>query len=236
MTEDISYNIQQIRQKLSSYKRNIELVAVTKNFGVEEINRAIECGITQIGENRVQELMSKYDFIKNRDKIKINLIGHLQTNKVKYVIGKVDLIQSVDSVRLAQEIDRLSCKKGIKTDILVQLNMGNEENKFGIVPEQTEDFLREISVLGNIKVKGLMGVVPKSENKEEIRCFFSKLCNIFLDIKSKKIDNIDMEILSMGMSGDYEIACECGSTMVRVGSAIFGQRKIKNEIYTEETK
>lgn len=221
---DIKNNVIAVKNEISKAGRNVELVAVTKNFSAENINEAISAGVTHIGENRVQELLSKYDSIVDRDRIKISLIGHLQTNKVKYIIGIVDLIQSVDSLHLAEKIDSVCASKNTSVDILVQLNMGNEENKFGIMPCETEDFLRKVSMLSNIRVKGLMGVVPKTEDKALTKKYFLQLYNIFLDIKAKNIDNISMDILSMGMSGDYVEAIECGSNMVRVGSAIFGKR------------
>ncbi len=233
---NIRENIERIKKELAAFGRNTELVAVTKNFPVDDINEAISAGITQIGENRVQELLSKYDGIKEREKIKINLIGHLQTNKVKYIIGKVDLIQSLDSARLAEKIDELSKKAGIVTDVLVQLNMGSEENKFGIEPDKCEEFLNEIASYANIHVKGLMGVVPKTDDNAVTEKYFLQLYNIFLDIRAKNIDNIDMEVLSMGMSSDYIIAAKCGSNMVRVGTAIFGNRKYNKDINTEELK
>ena len=143
----IADNISQIKNTISSINPSAQLVAVTKNFPVEKINEAIACGVTHIGENRVQELLSKYDGINNRKNIKIHLIGHLQSNKIKYIIDIVDYIDSVDSVSLARKIDTLCQKKNTSVNVLVQLNMGNEENKFGIEPEQTESFLREIAEL-----------------------------------------------------------------------------------------
>lgn len=220
----ISSNISQIKDTIRSINPDAVLVAVTKNFGVAEINEAIKSGISHIGENRVQELLEKYDGIENRDAIKISIIGHLQTNKVKYIADKVDMIQSVDSYRLAETINKHCEKLGRVMDVLVQLNMGNEENKFGISPKDTAEFLYSISSLKHIKVRGLMGVLPKTDQKELTKNYFLQLYNIFLDIKHQNIDNIDMDILSMGMSGDYELALECGSNMVRVGSAIFGIR------------
>lgn len=221
----IADNISQIKNTISSINPSAQLVAVTKNFPVEKINEAIACGVTHIGENRVQELLSKYDGINNRKNIKIHLIGHLQSNKIKYIIDIVDYIDSVDSISLARKIDTLCQKKNTSVNVLVQLNMGSEENKFGIEPEQAESFLREIAELKNIKVCGLMGVLPKTDDEETLKKYFLRLNNIFLDIRGKNIDNINMDILSMGMSHDYKIALSCGSNMIRVGSAIFGERK-----------
>lgn len=224
MEQMIERNIKEIQSKILESGNDVTIIAVTKNFDCNAINAAIDAGITDIGENRVQELLSKYDGIKNRNKIRIHLIGHLQTNKVKYIIDKVDMIQSVDSLRLAAVIDEHCAKAGKVMDVLVQLNMGEEENKFGIPPKETAEFLRKISSYSNICVRGLMGVVPHSDDTELTKKYFLQLYNIFLDIRSQKIDNINMDILSMGMSGDYELALQCGTNMIRVGSAIFGKR------------
>lgn len=220
----IAENISIVKKAISQLNSSAELMAVTKNFTANEINEAISCGITHIGENRVQELLSKYESINNRKNIKIHLIGHLQSNKIKYIIGIVDYIDSVDSIDLAKKIDLMCEKKNTVMNVLVQLNMGNEENKFGIDPNDAEEFLLEISKLKHIKVCGLMGVLPKSDDEDELKKYFFRLNKIFLDIKSKNIDNINMDILSMGMSHDYKIALSCGANMIRIGSAIFGER------------
>ncbi len=220
----IAENISSIRNTVSQINPSAELMAVTKNFTANEINEAVSCGITHIGENRVQELLGKYEGINNRKNIKIHLIGHLQSNKIKYIIDVVDYIDSVDSIDLAKKIDLMCEKKNTVMNVLVQLNMGNEENKFGIDPNDTEEFLLEISKLKHVKVCGLMGVLPKSDDEAELKKYFFRLNKIFLDIKGKNIDNINMDILSMGMSHDYKIALSCGANMIRIGSAIFGER------------
>lgn len=226
----IADNIKAINKVLSELNPSAELMAVTKNFTADEINEAIACGVKHIGENRVQELLGKYEGINNRKNIKIHLIGHLQSNKIKYIIDVVDYIDSVDSFALAEKIDLLCEKKNTVMNVLVQLNMGNEENKFGIDPDDTEGFLREISKLKHIKVCGLMGVLPKTDDEDLLKKYFLRLNKIYLDIKNKNIDNISMEILSMGMSHDYKVALGCGSNMVRIGSAIFGERNYKKLI------
>lgn len=221
---NIAENIAAIKNTISELNPSAVLMAVTKNFTAEDVNEAISCGVTHIGENRVQELVGKYDGINNRKNIKIHLIGHLQSNKIKYIIDIVDYIDSVDSIALAEKIDAICEKKNTEMNILVQLNMGNEENKFGIDPDDTEKFLLEVSKLKHVKVCGLMGVLPKSDDEELLKKYFLRLNKIFLDIKAKNIDNINMDILSMGMSHDYKIALECGANMIRIGSAIFGKR------------
>ena len=220
----IAENISVINSTISELNPAATLMAVTKNFSAEAINEAISCGVRHIGENRVQELLSKYENINNRKNVKIHLIGHLQSNKIKYIIDIVDYIDSVDSIGLAEKIDAQCAKKNTVMNVLVQLNMGNEENKFGIDPDDTEEFLIEISKLKNIKVCGLMGVLPKTEDEELLKKYFLRLNKIYLDIKAKNIDNISMDILSMGMSHDYKIALSCGANMIRIGSLIFGER------------
>lgn len=221
---NISENISVIKETISRINPSAELMAVTKNFTADDINEAVLCGIKHIGENRVQELLSKYERINNRKNIKIHLIGHLQSNKIKYIIDVVDYIDSVDSIELAKKIDLMCEKKNTVMNVLIQLNMGNEENKFGIDPDKAEEFLLEMSNFRHIKVCGLMGVLPKTDDEELLKSYFFRLNNIFLDIKGKNIDNINMDILSMGMSHDYKIALYCGANMIRIGSAIFGER------------
>lgn len=206
---------------------DITLLAATKTVSTELINKAIEFGLTHMGENKVQELMDKYDNL-NLENCSCQFIGHLQTNKVKYLIGKVDLIQSVDSFKLAKEISRLSEKQGIVTDILLEVNIGREENKSGVMPEKLDELFDEVSSLSGVNVKGLMCIPPICENKEELMGYFSRMNDYFVDIKRKKLDNKnDSMILSMGMSSDYYEAILCGATMVRVGSLLFGERIYK---------
>lgn len=202
---------------------DIILVGVTKTIGTDKIIEAIDAGLTDLGENRVQEFCDKYDNIDRE--CRWHLIGHLQTNKVKYLIGKIKMIHSVDRYELAREIQKQAGQTGYYVDVLVQVNVAGEESKYGIHPSETFDFLHELSRMKNIRVKGLMTIAPLVENPEEVRYVFRELNKIFIDIKRKNIDNIDMAFLSMGMSNDFEIAIEEGSNMVRIGSAIFGARK-----------
>ena len=202
---------------------DVRLMAVTKTVESPYINRAIELGADLIGENRVQEYLGKKDEL-HLDGVEKHLIGRLQTNKVKYIVGEVDMIESVDSLKLAQEISKQSVKRGVVTPVLVEVNIGKEESKSGIFIEQLHDLLCKIASLEAVKVKGLMTIPPICDSESEVRKYFEAMHQSFIDIKDEKIDNIDMEILSMGMSGDFEAAVSEGSNIVRVGSAIFGAR------------
>ncbi|MGN0171279.1 MAG: YggS family pyridoxal phosphate-dependent enzyme [Acutalibacteraceae bacterium] len=204
-------------------REEVTLIGVTKTVSPDLINAAIAAGLSDIGENRVQEYLSKKDSL-NLNGVKTHLIGHLQTNKVKQIVGTVDMIQSVDSVRLAAVIDKASFEKGIVTPVLMEVNIGSEESKSGVSAEETEQLLTEIAEFSHISVRGLMTVPPISENEAKKRYYFSKMRELFIDIRSKNIDNISMDILSMGMSNDFESAVAEGATMVRVGTAIFGHR------------
>ena len=227
---DVTYNYQRIRenialaaQSVGRTEDDIIFLAATKTVDAPTINHAISLGLRYIGENRVQELLSKYEDY-DLSRASLQFIGHLQTNKVRQIVGKVDLIQSVDSVRLAQEISRCSKNKGISTDILVEVNIGREENKSGVMPEELPELLDQLRAIEAVRVRGLMAIPPICENAQENCKFFDNMRNIFLDIKSKNIDNISMDILSMGMSDDYAEAIKCGANMIRVGSALFGAR------------
>lgn len=202
---------------------DVRLMAVTKTVESPYINKAIELGADLIGENRVQEYLGKKDEL-HLDGVEKHLIGRLQTNKVKYIVGEVDMIESVDSLKLAQEISKQSVKHGVVTPVLVEVNIGKEESKSGIFIEQLHDLLCEIAALEAVKLKGLMTIPPICDSESEVRKYFESMHQSFIDIKDEKIDNIDMEILSMGMSGDFEAAVAEGSNIVRVGSAIFGAR------------
>ena len=204
-------------------ENEVNLVAVTKTVDVARINHALSCGIKYIGENKVQEFLQKRDELM-LDGVSSHLIGHLQTNKVSKIVGKVDMIESVDSVRLADAISKKSAELGIKTDILLQVNIGREESKSGILPEMLFETADEISRFDGITVRGLMAIPPAQGSDAEKSKFFSNMYNLFIDIKGKKMDNSNVNILSMGMSGDYELAIECGATLVRVGTGIFGNR------------
>lgn len=201
--------------------KNVTLLAATKTVDTDTINYAISKGISYIGENKVQELLSKYGKI---DSSHNHFIGHLQTNKVKDVIDKVEMIQSVDSLKLANEISKQAEKRGITMNILLEVNIGGEESKWGFKPEELERAVTEISKLKAVKICGLMTIPPICEKSEESRKYFREMYKLFIDITNKKIDNSSMDILSMGMSDDFDIAIEEGANLVRVGTALFGKR------------
>lgn len=219
----INERIAEAAQKVGKSREDITFLAATKTVEPEVINQAISLGLDHIGENKVQELISKYDSY-NLEKCSLQFIGHLQTNKVRQIVDKVDLIQSVDSVKLANEIAKQSLKLNKTTDILVEVNIGREENKSGVYPENLEELLNEISKIDGISVKGLMTIPPICDNKHKISKYFNNMHNIFIDISEKKLDNISMTILSMGMSADYYEAILEGANMVRIGSSLFGAR------------
>lgn len=219
----ICENIAAAAQSVGKRPEDITFLAATKTVEPAVINHAISLGLRFIGENRVQELLSKYDAY-DLDHASLHFIGHLQTNKVRQIVGKVDMIQSVDSVRVAQEISRCSSKLGVTTDILLEVNIGREENKSGVLPEELPRLLEEIRNIDAIRVRGLMAIPPICENAQENCKFFDNMRHIFLDIKAQNIDNISMDVLSMGMSDDYVEAIRCGANMIRVGSALFGAR------------
>lgn len=227
---DVEYNYKLINeriavaaQKVGKSREDITFLAATKTVEPEVINHAISLGLDHIGENKVQELLSKYDSY-NLENCSLQFIGHLQTNKVRQIVDKVDLIQSVDSLKLANEIAKQSLKLNKTTDILVEVNIGREENKSGVYPENLEELLCEISKIEGISVKGLMTIPPICDNKHKISKYFNNMHNIFIDISQKKLDNISMTILSMGMSADYYEAILEGANMVRIGSSLFGAR------------
>lgn len=201
----------------------VNLMAVTKTVESKFINHAIGNGIKLIGENKVQEFLLKEPELNLAD-CKAHLIGHLQSNKVKKIVGKVNTIQSVDTVSIAKEIGKRSLKAGITTNVLLEVNVGNEESKFGFFPDELEERACEIAEIGGINIQGLMCVAPICEKEAEIRAIFSNMHRMFIDIGAKKMDNINMSVLSMGMSGDYKQAILEGANLVRVGSAIFGAR------------
>jgi len=198
------------------------LVAVSKTKPLELLKEAYEAGCRDFGENYVQELVDKIPNMP--DDVRWHMIGHLQTNKVKYLIGKTYLIHSVDTVKLAKEIGKQSEKAGIVTDILLEVNVAEEESKFGFTADNITDGVREIAQIPGVCIKGLMTSAPICTDSEENRVYFRKLKQLSIDIKKQNIDNVSMDFLSMGMSGDYETALSEGSTFVRVGTAIFGER------------
>lgn len=201
---------------------DILLVGVTKTRTAEEINEGIDAGITDIGENKVQEIMDKYDFVKP---VRWHMIGHLQTNKVKYIIDKVAMIHSVDSYKLAEEINKRAGQHGITMDILIQVNSAQEESKFGIGTEETEEMLRSIlENCHNIKIRGLMCIAPYAENPDDIRIYFAEVKKLYDQFSKIDHERLDFQYLSMGMSHDFQVAILEGSNLIRVGSAIFGER------------
>lgn len=232
MTGEFDYikrNIEEVRKRVAAaaYRagrkpEDIQIIAVTKTVGVEKINCAVDEGLNVLGENRVQELCEKYDIL-NRD-CKWDLIGHLQTNKVKYIIDKVNLIHSVDRMELIQEIQKKAEKVGRAVDILVQVNVAEEKSKFGLPVHEIKKFIKMIKSYDAIKVKGLMTIAPYLQDIEAVRPVFKELYKKFIDIREENIDNIDMKLLSMGMSNDFEAAIEEGANIVRIGTAIFGKR------------
>ena len=219
--EEVERRITAAAEKSGRRREDITLVAVTKTHGAEMMNEAIRLGVTDIGENKPQEVRDKFD---NVLPAKWHLIGHLQTNKVKYIIDKVCLIHSVDSIKLMDEIERQAQKHGLDMDILIQVNISGEETKSGVAKENVEELLAHAGELNHVKVRGLMTIAPKTDNSVTNILHFDNMRQLFIDIKQKKYDNVNMSYLSMGMSGDFETAIECGANMVRVGSAIFGAR------------
>jgi pyridoxal phosphate enzyme (YggS family) len=218
--EIINEKIKNAALKVNRNPEEIKLVAVTKAATIEQIKKAISAGIKIIGENKVQEAKEKYQILSAD--IEWHLVGHLQTNKVKYAIEIFNLIHSVDSIKLAKEIDKRSLQFGMITNVLVEVNVSGEETKYGIKPEEVKLFLKEISEFSRIKVRGLMTIAPMAEDTEEVRPYFRKLRELFKEIKIKSIKNIKMDYLSMGMTEDFEVAIEEGANMVRIGRGIFG--------------
>lgn len=220
--ESVKNKIELACKKAGRSSDEITLIAVSKTKPLSDIEELITYGTMEFGENKVQELVDKYENVSTP--VNWHLIGHLQTNKVKYIVDKVCLIHSVDSLKLAKEIEKEAVKKNVIANILVQVNVANEDTKFGLDADEVIELVEQISKLSNIKIKGLMTIAPFVENSEDNRVYFSQLKQLSLDIKSKNIDNVDMSILSMGMTNDYEVAIEEGATMVRVGTGIFGER------------
>lgn len=219
---NIEYVNEQIAKANSVNNTNARLIAVSKTKPVEMLKEAYDAGIRDFGENKVQEIIEKYDQLPND--IRWHMIGHLQTNKVKYIADKVFMIHSIESVKLAEEVSKRAISHNRTIPVLIEVNIGNEESKFGLNLEQVEDFILSIHELTGIKICGLMCVAPYTDNAEDNRIYFKKLKQLSVDIMSKNIDNVSMDILSMGMSGDYVIALEEGATYVRVGTVLFGER------------
>ena len=226
--EKVEENIQAACDRAGRKRDEVTLIAVSKTKPVEMLQEAYDLGVRINGENKAQELASKYEVLPKD--IHWHMIGHMQRNKVKYIIDKVDLIHSVDSVRLAETIDKEAAKKGIVVNVLLEVNMAKEDTKFGLMPEEVMDFIHEIVIFQHIKVQGLMTIAPFVENPEENRPIFAHLRKLSVDIAKKNIDNITMSILSMGMTNDYQVAIEEGATMVRVGTGIFGARDYTHQV------
>ncbi|MCI9188638.1 MAG: YggS family pyridoxal phosphate-dependent enzyme [Lachnospiraceae bacterium] len=225
-----------IREKLNAVEQAVEascakagrergdvtLIAVSKTRPLSDLREAYEAGVRDFGENKVQELMDKIPEMPSD--IRWHMIGHLQRNKVKYIVGKVAMIHSVDSLRLAEEISKEAVRKNTEVDILIEINVSGEESKYGVPVAETPGLVEQIALLPAIHIKGLMTIAPFTEDPEENRIFFRKLKQLSVDMGRKNIDNVTMAVLSMGMTGDYAVAIEEGATCVRVGTGIFGER------------
>lgn len=217
-------DVQERIQRANPDGKAITVIAVTKTHSIEVIEEALDLGFTEIGENKAQEFMEKYEVLQEEKTINWHMIGHLQRNKVKYVIGKTRLIHSLDSMRLAKEIEKRGKSEGLVADVLLQINVAKEDSKYGIVPEEAKEFLENIKSFKHLHIRGLMTMAPYYEDPEKTRECFKKLKNMFEDLKKEEYNNVSMDFLSMGMSNDYEVAIEEGSNMVRLGRTLFGER------------
>lgn len=218
----VLHNIKNACDKAGRNKEDVTLIAVSKTKPVEMLQEVYDAGCRDFGENKVQEIMDKYD--KLPSDIRWHMIGHLQTNKVKYIVDKVYMIHSVDSMKLAKEISKEALKKNVTVKILLEVNVAKEESKFGMMSEEVKSFYKEVIDLPGLEVCGLMTIAPYVENAEENRQYFVNLKQLVVDIADEKTDNKSIGELSMGMTGDYEVAVEEGATYVRVGTGIFGER------------
>lgn len=221
--QKVEHNIREACKKANRAREEITLIAVSKTKPVSMLNEVYGLGVRDFGENKVQELSEKYPQLPQD--INWHLIGHLQTNKVKHVIGKATLIHSVDSVRLAEAIEKEAEKKDCIVPILIEVNVAEEESKFGFKMDEVLSAVETIATFPHVRIKGLMTIAPFVENPEENRSIFARLQKLSVDIRSKNIDNVSVDILSMGMTNDYQVAIEEGATMVRVGTGIFGARE-----------
>ncbi len=219
---EVEKRVQAACDRAGRSRDEVTLIAVSKTKPVSDIEEVLTTGILDYGENKVQELSDKYEVLPKN--IRWHMIGHLQRNKVKYLIGKVVLIHSVDSLRLAEQIEHEAAKADVVMPVLIEVNVAEEESKFGTTSEAAMQLVETVSKMPHIRIKGLMTIAPFTDNPEDNRIYFRKLKQLSVDIKSKNIDNVDMDELSMGMTGDYEVAIEEGATMVRVGTGIFGKR------------
>ena len=220
--EHVRENIEKACKKAGRSVDEVTLIAVSKTKPYTDIEEALKSGTLDYGENKVQEMCEKYEILPKN--IRWHMIGHLQRNKVKYLVGKTELIHSVDSIRLAEQIEKEYAKKGETANILIEVNMAQEESKFGITSQETEELIRKISTFEHIRIKGLMTIAPYTDNPETNRVYFRQMKKLSVNIRDKNIDNVSMDVLSMGMTGDYQVAIEEGATMVRVGTGIFGAR------------
>lgn len=218
----VEENIKKACEKVGRDVNEVTLIAVSKTKPYTAIEEALPTGVKDYGENKVQELCDKYEILPKD--IKWHMIGHLQRNKVKYLVGKASLLHSVDSIRLAEQIEKEYAKADEIANILIEVNMAQEESKFGITSEETEQLVREIAKFPHIRIKGLMTIAPYTDNPESNRVYFRNMKKLSVDIENKNIDNVSMSVLSMGMTGDYQVAVEEGATLVRVGTGIFGER------------
>lgn len=221
--QEVEQKIQEACKRANRAREEITLIAVSKTKPVSMLQEVYHLGCRDFGENKVQELSEKHPQMP--DDIRWHLIGHLQTNKVKQVIDKATLIHSVDSVHLATAIEKEAAKKDIIVDILIEVNIAEEESKFGFKEEEVLSAIETIAIFPHVRIKGLMTIAPFVENPEENRSVFARLQKLSVDIRSKNIDNVNVDILSMGMTNDYQVAIEEGATMVRVGTGIFGARE-----------
>lgn len=220
--QQVEENIKKACKKSGRDRADVTLIAVSKTKPVEMLQTVYDCGVRDFGENKVQEMCDKMEVLPGD--IKWHMIGHLQTNKVKYIVGRTELIHSVDSVHLAAEIQKQAGKKDVIVPILIEVNIAEEESKFGIHKEDTIAMVRQIAEMDHLRIKGLMTIAPFVENAEDNRLYFREIKQLSVDIKNQNIDNVSMDVLSMGMTGDYEVAIEEGATLVRVGTGIFGER------------
>lgn len=226
--DEILKEIELTCKKTGRDSKDITVIAVSKTVDSMRAKEAVEAGIINLGENRVQELIKKYEELQDTD-VKWHMIGHLQKNKVKYIIDKTVLIHSLESIDLAEEINKRAIKNSLTANVLIELNIGEEESKFGVSEEYVYDFVKSMEQFENIKVLGLMTVAPFCENPEDVRWVFKKMKNIYDKISTLNLKNTEMKYLSMGMTNDFEIAIEEGSNIIRIGTAIFGARKYKEE-------
>lgn len=221
--KQVRENIEKACHRSGRLPEEVTLIAVSKTKPIRALEEAYADGCRHFGENKVQELLDKYEVMPND--IKWHMIGHLQRNKVKYIVDKVFLIHSVDSLKLAEEISKEATKKNVIVSVLIEVNVAEESSKFGVKMQDAESLIREISLLPGIRIEGLMTIAPYVEDEEENRQYFAMLKQLSVDINSKNIDNVNMNVLSMGMTGDYMVAVEEGATYVRVGTGIFGERQ-----------